>query len=168
LSDILSYQRAEKTPEKNTAIQSIVSLLNTLNQSSKQFTTDAFTDGGSSPELINSLELINSPEQIKTIEQVKAYFSDQLTVNPKDITFIATLEKIQQADSFTLNNCKDCISALIDKLWQTLPSPIAAPATRQTSYSLQNGMLRQYQTFLQQYKRIQPEHEKSQKKAEQP
>jgi hypothetical protein len=168
LSDILSYQRAEKTPEKNAAIQSIVSLLNTLNQRSKQFTTDAFTAGGSSPELINSLELINSPELIKTIEQVKAYFSDQLTVNPKDITFIATLEKIQQADSFTLKNCKDCISALIDKLWQTLPSPIAAPATRQTSYSLQNGMLRQYQTFLQQYKRIQQEHEKSQKKAEQP
>ncbi len=138
LSDILSYQRDEKTPERNAPMQSIAALLNTLNQSSEQLTTKAIT-----------------AEQTNIVEQVKAYFSAQLTANPKDIAFIATLEKIQQADSFTLNNCKDCINALVEKLWQALPSPIAAPATRQTPYSLQNDMLQKYQAFLQQYEKVQ-------------
>jgi hypothetical protein len=133
LSDILSYQRDEKTSKNNTAIHSIVSLLNMLNQSSQRLTTATLT-----------------AERIESVEQVKAYFSAQLAANPKDINFIATLEKIQQANSFTLNNCKNCISALIEKLWQALPSPIAAPTTRQTPYSLQNNMLQKYQVFLEQ------------------
>ena len=136
LSDILSYQRDEKTAKNNTAIHSIVSLLNMLNQSSQRLTTAKLTVEG-----------------IENIEQVKAYFSAQLAANPEDINFIATLEKIQQANSFTLNNCKNCISPLIEKLWQALPSPIAAPTTRQTAYSLQNNMLQKYQVFLQKQKK---------------
>ena len=123
---------------------------------------------------MNSLEPINSPEIIKSLEQVKTYFTAQLTSNPKDISYIATLEKIQQTQSFILNNCKDCIRALKEKLWQTLPSPIAVPIIRQTPYSLQNGMLQKYQAFLQQYQESQPskesqqQHKKPQEKELQP
>jgi hypothetical protein len=141
LSDILSYQRDEQTLKTNStmpSMPSIVFLLNTLNQHSEPWTTRALT-----------------AEQTKSLENVKAYFSGQLTAHPNDINFIATLEKIQQANSFDLHNCKGCISALIKKLWQTLPSPIAPPTSRQTSYSLQNTMLQQYQAFLQQHEKRQ-------------
>jgi hypothetical protein len=144
LSDILSYQRDEQTSADNSPTKAITILANMLTNHSKQ---------------LNRLPLTG--EQKNTLEHVKAYFSAQLTANPKDITFIATLGKIQQADSLTLENCQDCINALTEKLWQTLPSPIAAPSTRQTSYSLQNTMLQKYQTFLQQ-------HEKTHKKESQP
>lgn len=136
LSDILSYQRNEKTSTDNSPTKTIAILANMLINHSKQ---------------LNGLPLTG--EQKNALEHVKAYFSAQLTANPKDITFIATLEKIQQADSFTLENCQDCINALTEKLWQTLPSPVATPSTRQTSYSLQNTMLQKYQTFLQQHEK---------------
>jgi len=138
LLDILSYQRDEQTQQTNPSMPSIVSLLNTLNQRSEPWTTRTLT-----------------AEQKKSLENVKAYFSGQLAANPNDINFIATLEKMQQANSFDLHNCKGCISALIKKLWQTLPYPIAAPTSRQTSYSLQNTMLQQYQAFLQQHEKRQ-------------
>jgi hypothetical protein len=136
LSDILSYQRNEKISADSSPTKAMAILANILTNHSKQF---------------NALPITG--EQKKALERVKAYFSAQLTANPKDITFIATLGKIQQADSFTLENCQDCINALTEKLWQTLPSPIAAPSTRQTSYSLQNTMLQKYQEFLQQYEK---------------
>ena len=136
LSDILSYQRDEQTLEKNAPIRAITELANMLNKSSATLTGTALT-----------------AEQTNLVEKVKAYFSTQLTTNPNQVTFIATLERIQQTNSLTLNNCKDCLRALIKKLWQTLPSPIATPATRQTSYSLQNNMLKKYQDFLQQHER---------------
>jgi len=138
LSDILSYKRDNKTSKKNTPIQSVVSLLNILNQRSKPLFAAAIT-----------------PEQRNILEQVKAYFSAQLIVNPKDITFIATLEKIQQADSFELKNCKNCIDALLEKLWQALPAPVAAPVAKQLPYSNQNDMLQKYQLFLQQQRLMQ-------------
>lgn len=138
LSDILSYQRNEKTPEKNAPMQSIVALLNILNQSSVALASAPLTS-----------------EQTNIVEQVKAYFSGQLTADPKNISFIATLEKIQQANSFNLINCKDCVSTLREKLWQTLPSPIAAPVTQHPAYSLHNKMLKKYQAFLQQHKKVQ-------------
>jgi hypothetical protein len=144
LSDILSYQRDEKTSADNGPTKAMAILANMLTNHSKQ---------------LNGLPLTG--EQKNTLEHVKAYFSAQLTANPKDITFIATLEKIQQADSFTLENCQDCINLLTEKLWQTLPSPIAVPSTRQTSYSPQNTVLQKYQAFLQQ-------HEKTYKKESQP
>lgn len=136
LTDILSYQRNETTPKKNTAKQSALALLTILNQ-----------------HLDKSLNNTLTIEQTSILEKVKTYFSEQLSVTPKDITFIATLEKIQLADSFNLTNCEDCISELRKKLWQILPPPIAAPTTRQTSYSLQNKMLQKYQAFLQQQKK---------------
>ncbi|MFT4746135.1 MAG: hypothetical protein ACI8XG_000204 [Congregibacter sp.] len=133
LSDILSYQHDKKTSQKNTPIQSIISLLNILNQISESLFTDTITT-----------------EQRNILEQVKAYFSAQLTVSPKDMTFIATLEKIQQTGSFKLDNCKDCINALLEKLWQAIPIPVAAPTAKQLPYSNQNDMLQKYQLFLQQ------------------
>jgi hypothetical protein len=133
LSDILSYQRDKKTSKKNTPIQSVISLLNILNQRAEPLFAAAIT-----------------PEQRNILEQVSTYFSAQLTINPKDVTFIATLEKIQQADSFELKNCQDCIDALLEKLWQALPTPVAAPVAKQLPYSNQNDMLQKYQFFLQQ------------------
>ena len=136
LSDILNYQRNETTPKQNTSTQSVLALLTTLNQ-----------------HLNKSLNNTLTTEQTSILEKVKTYFSEQLSATPKDIAFIATLEKIQLADSFNLTNCEDCISELRKKLWQILPPPIAAPTTRQTSYSLQNKMLQKYQAFLQQQKK---------------
>jgi hypothetical protein len=147
LSDILSYQRDEQTPANNTPIKTIAVLANMLTNNSEQ---------------LNGIPLTGA--QKSTLEKVKAYFSAQLTAHPKDITFIATLGKMQQADSFTLKNCQGCINALTEKLWQTLPSPIAAPTTRQTPYSLQNNMLQNYQTFLQQHNEANEKvHKKEQK-----
>ena len=136
LSDILNYQRNETTPKQNTTTQSVLALLTTLNQ-----------------HLNKSLNNTLTTEQTSILEKVKTYFSEQLSATPKDIAFIATLEKIQLADSFNLTNCEDCISKLRKKLWQILPPPIAAPTTRQTSYSLHNNMLQKYQAFLHQQKK---------------
>ena len=136
LSDILNYQRNETTAEQNTANQSVLALLTILNQ-----------------HIDKSLNGPLTTEQNTILEKVKAYFSEQLIATPKDIEFIATLEKIQLADSFNLTNCAECISELRNKLWQIQPSPIAAPTTKQTSYSLQNNMLQKYQAFLQQQKK---------------
>ena len=136
LSDILNYQRNETTPKQNTTTQSVLALLTTLNQ-----------------HLNKSLNNTLTTEQTSILEKVKTYFSEQLSATPKDIAFIATLEKIQLADSFNLTNCEDCISKLRKKLWQILPPPIAAPTTRQTSYPLHNNMLQKYQAFLHQQKK---------------
>ena len=136
LSDILNYQRNETTPKQNTSAQSVLALLTILNQ-----------------HLDKSLNNTLTTEQTNILEKVKTYFSEQLSATPKDIAFIATLEKIQLADSFNLTNCEDCISELRKKLWQILPPPIAAPTTRQTSYSLHNNMLQKYQAFLHQQKK---------------
>ena len=136
LSDILNYQRNETTPKQNTTTQSVLALLTTLNQ-----------------HLNKSLNNTLTTEQTSILEKVKTYFSEQLSATPKDIAFIATLEKIQLADSFNLTNCEDCISELRKKLWQILPPPIAAPTTRQTSYPLHNNMLQKYQAFLHQQKK---------------
>jgi len=136
LSDILNYQRNETTPKQNTSTQSVLALLTTLNQ-----------------HLNKSLNNTLTTEQTSILEKVKTYFSEQLSATPKDIAFIATLEKIQLADSFNLTNCEDCISELRKKLWQILPPPIAAPTTRQTSYPLHNNMLQKYQAFLHQQKK---------------
>ena len=136
LSDILNYQRNETTPKQNTSTQSVLALLTILNQ-----------------HLDKSLNNTLTTEQTNILEKVKTYFSEQLSATPKDIAFIATLEKIQLADSFNLTNCENCISELRKKLWQILPPPIAAPTTRQTSYSLHNNMLQKYQAFLHQQKK---------------
>lgn len=140
LSGILNYQRNEKTPEQNTPMQAVGTLLNSLNRHLEQ-----------------PFDHVLTVEQNSELETVKNYFSEQLNATPEDIIFIATLEKIQQADSFNLNNCMDCISTLGKKLWQILPSPIAIPTTRQTPYSLQNNMLQKYQAFLQKHKKVQNE-----------
>jgi hypothetical protein len=153
LSDILNYQRNQKTPEQNTPMQSIVALLNLLNKYINQHLDQPF----------------NKPlttKQIDILEKVKMYFSEQLTNTPVDVTFIATLEKIQLGNSFNLPRCQDCISALRKRLWQTLPSPIALPVTRQTSYSLQNEMLQKYQAFLQQHEDEHQDEQKDEKKEE--
>jgi hypothetical protein len=140
LSDILSYQRNEKTAINITPMSAIVDLVNILNNNFEQLSGSVLTD-----------------TQMDILEKVKAYFLAQLSASPKDITFIATLQRIQQSGSFTLNNCKDCISALKKKLWQTLPPTIAAPTTKKTPYSLHNNMLQKYHLFLQQQnKELQP------------
>ena len=72
LTDILSYQRNETTPKQNTAKQ--LALLTILNQ-----------------HLDKSLNNTLTIEQTSILEKVKTYFSEQLSVTPKDITFIATL-----------------------------------------------------------------------------
>ena len=151
LSDILSYQRDKKTSEKNTPTQLAISLLNIINQKTKHFYGDAITT-----------------EQRNILEQVKANFSAQLTENPKDITFIATLEKIQRAGFFKLNDCKNCINALLEKLWQTIPAPVAAPVAKQLPYSNQNDMLQKYQLFLEQQRLLQQQQQLLLKRETQP
>jgi len=136
LSDILSYHRDEKISKKNTPMQSISALLKDLNQ-----------------YLDRPFDMNLTAEQTNILEKVTAYFFGQLSHTPEIITFIATLEKIQLAGSFNLKNCQNCINALHKKLWQTLPSPIAVPVTRQTPYSLQNNMLQKYRAFFQEHKK---------------
>jgi hypothetical protein len=136
LSDILEYQRNETTPAKETDKQSALTLLHVLRQ-----------------HLDGQLNKPLTTDQSNIIEKVKTYFSGQIKANPQDISFIATLEKIQQTSSFVLNNCEQCIIDLSNKLWQLQPSPIAVPAAKQTSYSLQNAMLQKYQQFLEQHKK---------------
>jgi hypothetical protein len=137
LSDILSYQRSESSPNKDNTLQAIKVLLNALNHK---------------PELLPATTL--TTEQINNLQQTKAYFSAQLTHNPQDISIVATLEKIQQTNSFNLVNCQDCIKQLRQRLWQALPVTIAQPVTRQTGYSANNPMLQSYRTFLQRQEQV--------------
>ena len=136
LSDILNYQRNEKFSKKTTPMQSVSALLKDLNQ-----------------YLDRPFDMRLTAEQANILEKVISYFTGQLSSTPEVITFIATLEKIKLAGSFNLKNCQNCINVLHKKLWQTLPSPIAVPVTRQTPYSLQNNVLQKYQAFFQEHKK---------------
>ncbi|MGS2719685.1 hypothetical protein [Paraglaciecola aestuariivivens] len=134
LSDILSYERNQQHSLPAPISADFKRLLNRLKQAS------------SSPQ---SIELNDT--DLAVIQKIKDYFTQSLEASPEYIKLIASLQKIQSTQSFTLKNCDKCIKELQQTLWRLLPAPIAMPVKQKKAYSLQNQILQNYQRLIQQH-----------------
>ena len=53
---------------------------------------------------------------------------------PALIKYVAILERILQANSLILNECRTCLPELLAKIWQLIPDPIAKPHSSRSPY----------------------------------
>ncbi|MDP5129336.1 MAG: hypothetical protein NWQ54_00540 [Paraglaciecola sp.] len=92
-------------------------------------------------------QLTLNSEQFASLKQL---FLDEASQNTDAISFVATLEQLQlNADKLKLQ-CRRCIVALSQQLWQRLPAPVASPSTLKKAYLNSNSAVSNYQQFLQQ------------------
>ena len=69
---------------------------------------------------------------------------------PALVRYAATIENVLSLGSTQLNNCKDCIAKLNQKLWQLISSPVNRPSSRNPKDELDLETINSYQSLIQQ------------------
>lgn len=115
LSEILSYQQRQFVALTINEQDSALFVLNLLKTQS------------------NAKQL--NEKQLQHIQQVKRQLMAKVQKEQDIIRQVATLERIQLAQSLQLDNCERCVDELYNVVWRTLPAPVALPVQRQEDYS---------------------------------
>jgi len=130
LNEILSYQRditISLAPDRYDDFIGMIALLNRHLAFNSQI------------ETANERSLIN---------RVTATLTEQLSTESAWLKHVATLKQIQLKGDFNLDNCDDCIHALISQLYEVLPEPIAQPSRPVRTYSNKHKSMRAYAEAL--------------------
>jgi hypothetical protein len=133
LEDILSYKRetiAELTPSQNSHFVALVARVN-------NYLTLSYNEN---EKLSNETRLL--------IENVVLHLSEKLSKEPEWITQLATLKRIQIADSFKITDCLNCLQSLITALSSHISSPIAQAYTPTKIHSANLPFVRAYAEAL--------------------
>jgi hypothetical protein len=134
LDDILTYQR-------NVNID--------LSDSDKAQLSEVFTwlnNVVNKPLLQDTPVLSNYQRQL--IVKVKMQFEVLVENRPALIKYVAILERILQANSLILNECRTCLPELLAKIWQLIPDPIAKPHSSRSPYIDSDVLFNKYAEFL--------------------
>lgn len=133
LQDILSYKRETMvalTPSQNSHFVALVALVN-------NYLTFPHNDND---KLSNETRLL--------IKNVVLHLSDKLSTEPEWITQLATLKRIQVADSFKIPDCLNCLQSLITALSSHISSPIAQAYTPTKMHSANLPFVKAYSEAL--------------------
>lgn len=134
LSDILSFQEVQQGYQQNGENDDIEQILNLLN-------------------LPNQQQQFNGRERT-LVTRVKGRFFEMAQQRPLLIKQVATLERLELANSLSLEDCEECLSSLNATLWKLLAEPVARPLTRTESYSDSQPSVSAYSTFLSKRKKV--------------
>jgi len=142
LKDILSYQRntqAALPVSLNTKVLAFMAAVNhavTLQQEQQQ--------NQQQEKLPKKL----SPSERQTVDDMAQLLTDRLNQSPEWVEQLATIKRIQMANSFTLDNCEACLPNLMVDLNTLLSTQIAPPLLRQSALSTQNAASKAYSEML--------------------
>lgn len=146
LKDILSYQRstqASSPANLNTkvlafmaAVNHAVTLQHDLQQEQQQ------------NQQQDKLPKKLSPSERKTVDDIAQLLTERLNQSPEWVEQLATIKRIQMANSFTLDNCEACLANLMVDLNTLVSTQIAPPLLRQSALSTQNAASKAYSEML--------------------
>lgn len=142
LKDILSYQRSTQAAlpvNLNTKVLAFMAALNhaiTLQKALQQNQQQ-----GKLPKKLSSSER-------QTVNDMAQLLTDRLNQSPEWVEQLATIKRIQMANSFTLDNCAACLPNLMVDLNTLLSAQIAPPLLRQSTLSTQNAASMAYSEVL--------------------
>ena len=138
LKDILSYQRSTQAAlpaSLNTKVLAFMAAVNhavTLQHDLQQ----------------DKLPKKLSPSERQTVDNMAQLLTDRLNQSPEWVEQLATIKRIQMANSFTLDNCEACLPNLMVDLNTLLSTQIAPPLLRQSALSTQNAASKAYSEML--------------------
>lgn len=136
LKDILSYQQNTQIDLPPSRNQQFVSLIQLINQQ--------ITMGTPIEAKANTL----TPKAREEIDQLAEYLSSKLSEQPQWLASLATLKRIQLANSFELSKCANCLESLIADLSAQLTPAIAQPFSKTHKYSTNNQSVQAYSRSL--------------------
>lgn len=145
LKDILSYQRSTQANlpiNFNTKVLAFMTTVNhavTLQLESQQ--------NHQQDRLPNKL----SPSERQTVDDMAQLLTDRLHQSPEWVEQLATIKRIQMANSFTLDNCGNCLPNLIVDVNTLLSTQIAPPVLRKNELSTHNAASKAYSEVLLQF-----------------
>ncbi len=142
LKDILSYQRSTQATlpvNLNTKVRSFMAAVNhalTMQQELQQ--------NHQQDKLPKKL----SPSERQKVDDMAQLLTERLNQSPEWVEQLATIKRIQMANSFTLDNCEACLPNLMVDLNTLLSAQIAPPLLRQSTLSTQNAASKAYSEVL--------------------
>jgi len=138
LDDILSYrhhQTIDLTDNEKNQLNKFYRLLNRLLSRVNN-------------KVPTSKEMLLSNTERQLVSNVKKQLEALLDKRPVLIKYVAIIERILLANSFTLDNCQLCLPDLAEKIWQLLPEPNAKPQVLRKPYLTTDALTQQYAEFL--------------------
>lgn len=138
LKDILSYQRSTQAAlpvNLNTKVLAFMAAVNHAITLQKERQHEKL------PKKL-------SPSERQTVNDIAQLLTDRLSQSPEWVEQLATIKRIQMANSFTLDNCEACLSNLMVDLNTLLSTHIAPPLLRQNALSTQNAASMAYSEVL--------------------
>ncbi len=89
-----------------------------------------------------------SPSERQTVNDMAQLLTERLNQSPEWVEQLATIKRIQMANSFTFDNCEACLPNLMTDLNTLLSPQIAPPLLRQSALSTQNAASKAYSEML--------------------
>jgi len=134
LTDILSYQQHQVVDLSDREFKQLSDLYTWLNTIlSKPLTSE-------------SHQLSRTKRQL--LVRVKIQFENLLETRPTLIKYVATFERILLDNSLELKLCQSCLTDLVEKIWQVLPSVTSKPFAVIKPYSETDILSKKYAEFL--------------------
>lgn len=136
LKDILSYQRDTQialTSDQNSQYVALVVLVN-------NYLTLA--------ENTLKTNKILTPEARDIIDKMVIHLTNKLASEPEWISQLATLKRIQMANSLRIQDCLNCLQSLLSELSRQILAPIAQPYFQEKTYSTKHPAVRAYADAL--------------------
>ncbi|AEP31111.1 hypothetical protein [Brumicola nitratireducens] len=138
LKDILSYQRSTQASlpaNLNTKVLAFMAAVNHAVTLQHDLQHD-------------NLQKKLSPSERQTVDDMAQLLTDRLNQSPEWVEQLATIKRIQMANSFALDNCEACLPNLMVDLNTLLSTQIAPPLLRQSALSTQNAASKAYSEML--------------------
>ncbi len=156
LNDILSYQRdisIALAPDQYDDFLGLIALLNRYTSLNPQEYTAIDSAHETKKNSVNSRQakienVTFSAKERVLIDRVTATLTEQLSNDSAWLKHVATLKQIQLKGAFNLDNCDNCLAALLSQLHNALPKPIAQPGRPLTHYSYKHKSISAYAEAL--------------------
>jgi len=136
LKDILSYERDTElalAPDKNSQFIALIVLINDYLTLQRRAS--------------NTAKKLTSSERL-LLDDIALHLTEQLAGEPAWITQLATLKRIQLANSLEIQDCLNCLQSLISELSSRIKSPVAQPYRELTPYSANHPSVKAYSKSL--------------------
>jgi hypothetical protein len=149
LKDILSYQRSTQASlpaNLNTKVLAFMAAVNHAVTLQHDLQRDQQQN-----QQQDKLPKKLSPSERQAVDDMAQLLTDRLNQSPEWVEQLATIKRIQMANSFTLNNCDACLPSLIVDLHTLLSANIAQPLLRKSAISTQNAASKAYSEVLLQF-----------------
>lgn len=148
LSDILSYNRSTQVQVPVDINQQVSAFMFIANRAITLQPATLQPPISQTPTSQEFNPRLLSIEERQIVDELAQLLNERIQQSPEWITQLATIKRIQVANSFTLKDCKNCLNSLITEVSILLSAPISPPLLRNSTLSSEHKAVDAYSEAL--------------------